>query len=262
MGNALILAVIFTMLTIYETIYYLNEGTTRFNQPLTITWSMWGIYVLSVIAFFWRRHYLQRKMSALASDALVDSMVTNHPAMYYYQLPILQMADGVKIPIAGKRPCTFEYLFHRRVHQLVTYIGILDLTSIQVRSSERTVYVHPIDLFKLRNRYEVRVDGIYYGILQSKRLLKEKGIKKMIYYTLETSEGKLSIENEHLTPIVTMTTAEGQEVFKAERNGYTWEKSAYSGKRGEQHEINIHTAIFSDEVLLAIYVFVMNQNNQ
>lgn len=226
-----------------------------------MTWTLWSVYVLSVVFFFLHRRYLQRKYLAQVDDLNEPAAVMDLPDRYFFQLPLVRMVDGMPIQIIGKRPCIFELQFHRRLHKVITFLGIDNLTGVELKSSERIVTITPIEFFTVRDVYEVFVDGAYYGHLQSKRLLKEKGIKKSISFTFDSPFGTISIENNYIDPELRMTR-ENEQVFIAKRNVMTLEKSVYSGKRGEQHEIRIQEQEIDDEVLLAIYLALMNKRNQ
>lgn len=256
------LALLLGVLNIYETFYYMSEGTTRFGNSLGIIWTLWGVYAVSVIVFFWRRRSLQRKYTAKARELNEEPAKMNIPYTYFFQLPIAQMVDGMPIHIHGKRCCTFEYQFYERIHKILTLMGFVNLMGINLKSEERVVKIRPIKPFQLQNLYEVYVDGHYYGCLQSKRLLKEKGIKKFLHFSFDSPHATLSIENDHLHPELTMTTEEHEQLFIAKRNVLTLEKSVYSGKRGEQHAIRIREQAIYDEVLLAIYVVLMQLRNE
>lgn len=260
MGTMLVIFIIFGILSVFESYYFMNYGTTYFGNSLGITWAMWIVAAISLVVFFCMRRYLQKKYTALLNEETLEGNSEAEQSTYVYQMPMMKMVDDMPVIIRGKKEMYFQLYFNSFWQKCLTLFDILPVAGVRLTSPEHTVEVRPIKLISNRNFFEVFLNEELYGKLTQKQFLKEGGIKKAINFTFTSPAGEFSIENNYLDLLLTMQN--NQEVLlRAKREFFDFMKDEKTGKRGEKHEVNVTSEEIPDEVFIAIYTIMMNLRN-
>lgn len=263
MIRVLFIVFVIGFLNIFETIYFFKNGETKFGNPLWTVWLLWGVSFAALVVIYFMRRHLQKKYIAIANNNTFDDEYMEKDADYYYQLPIVSMVDNMPITITGHKNMRFELHFNNAWQKFLTLFDILNSAGLNLSSNENKVIMKPIKPIRHLNRYiyDVYVNERFYGTLRSEKGLKEKGIEKYLHFIFDREQEEFNIENEYLSLDLTMKNNNNDKDLYAKRNFFTLEKDKKTGKRGEQHKVNIFPTNIPDEILLAIYVQLMNVKN-
>lgn len=262
-GTILAIVIIFGGINIFETIYFMKEGTTKFGNSLFTLWLLWGVSLTLLIGFYFTRRHLQRKYTTLIKSKTTQRELSFNEQEYIYQMPLIKLVDRMPIQILGHREFSFQLYFNNRWQKFITLFDIINMGGLHMSSTDSNIVIQPIEPFKLTNQfiYDVYLNNDYIGRLQSKKLLKEQGLKKYLNFTFSTKQDTITIQNDYLSTDLYMLNHAEERIFHATRNYFTLEKDQLTDKRGERHDVTVLTDQIQDEVLLAIYVQLINIKN-
>lgn len=261
MALALLVVLIIGSLNIFESVYFMVNGETKFGNPLWVIWVLWGVYFIALVFFFFARRYLQNKYVTKKNQATEMTELKPTDADYYYQLPIIKLFDRMPITINGLQQMTFELFFNNRWQKFLALFDFLNLAGLTLTSKQNKVIIQPIHLFKPRYLYHVYFNSEHYGSLAAEKFFKERGGTKYLSFTFKTEQEEFTVENNYLSLQVDMTHPSGKTIFHAERDFFSLEKDKAMGRRGEMHKIKLPPSKIPAEVLIAIYVQLMNIKN-
>lgn len=260
MGTMLVVFIVFGILNVFETYYYINHGTTYFGNSLLMAWAMWIVASLSLVTFFFTRRYLQKKYTTLLNEEILEGSSEENQSIYVYQMPLMKMVDNMPVVIRGEKEMYFQLCFRSRWQKFLTLFDILPVAGVRIVSPVHKIEIQPIKLISNRNFYEVFLNDEPYGKLEQKRFLKEGGIKKSINFIFTSPVGEFSVENNYLDLLLTIQN-DGEMLLRAQREFFDFVKDEKTGKRGEKHEVEVTSESIPDEVLIAIYITMMNLRN-
>ncbi|WP_434122351.1 hypothetical protein [Salinicoccus roseus] len=257
----IILAIViaYSFLNVFETIYYINNGSTYFGADLLGSWLFYLAALVFLIGYMVFRRRNQKKYSRIANETLDTNNLES--GKFFYQLPIVKLMDNLPIKVVGENKPQFELYFNSWIHKISF---IFDFSGsppgLKLASDENTIILKSRKWW--RYEYNVYFNDKYCGVFTAKKLIKEGGIKKYLNFTFKSKENEYDLINEHLD--LTAYIKDGERtILTGERTYFNLAKDEKSGRRGETHEISIDEERdqSEQELLLALYVTALNIRN-
>lgn len=257
----IILAIViaYSFLNVFETIYYINNGSTYFGADLLGSWLFYIAALVFLIGYMVFRRHNQKKYSRIANEILDTNNLES--GKFFYQLPIVKLMDNLPIKVVGENKPQFELYFNSWIHKISF---IFDFSGsppgLKLYSDKNTIILKSRKWW--RYEYNVYFNDKFCGEFTAKKLIKEGGIKKYLNFTFKSKENEYDLINEHLD--LTAYIKDGERtILTGERTYFNLAKDEKSGRRGEKHEISIDEERdqSEQELLLALYVTALNIRN-
>ncbi|SUM57250.1 Uncharacterised protein [Staphylococcus microti] len=232
---------------------------TLFNISLWLSWVLVAVMTVIIVVIRLFRKSIRAKYrfeQDIADDLNLE------PNAYFFQLPLYIIADQ-KMPVYGVEKITFTPTYFNYLHRFISLFGFSSLYSTYVISESNEVKIVLINPFSLRYQYNVYLNNEYIGIFEMKRLFKDKGIKQQLPYVFKSREQQYFFNNDYMSAITTISDANDNVVFQANRSFMDFSKSSQTQQRGEKHNVTLYDSEQCIELLLALYIQAMiNKHTQ
>ena len=199
--------------------------TQLFKVPLWSTWLLWGIITIIILGILFFRKYLQKTYSLTNINS--DNNEKFKDGEFFVQIPLYIIENQSNV-IYGNERMTYKLVFNNMLHKLMSLFGIQTKYSIHMASSDNNVKVIRKNVRSNRHQYTIYLNSEEIGTLEMKKFF--------------NSGGKQQI---------------------AKRSFLDVSKSKQTKKRGEKHDIQIHSNKIRKEILIAIYLqCIINKQTQ
>lgn len=235
-----------------------------FNNSLWFLYGAAAVLLAGIIITFVIRNQSQKKFLKRLDDDNDQPDQALGENQYFYQSP-LYMVDDQPIKIHGKENMKYTLYFNNTFEKWLSILGLFPIYGIQLKSDDYKVQLKPTKPLLPRFRYNVYVNDEQAGYFESKKMIKEKGAKKLLSYRFEKGEKEYHFNNEYLSFDAVIQDAESEtDILTANRSFFDLAKEQGTNRRGEKHNIDIieHSGKDTHELWLALYAQVMvNKNN-
>ncbi|EGQ1609318.1 hypothetical protein FD624_12035, partial [Staphylococcus pseudintermedius] len=173
---------------------------------------------------------------------------------FFVQIPLYIIENQSNV-IYGNETITYKPVFVNIFHKLLSLFGVQTKYSVYMNSSENNVKVIRKHVVANKHQYTMYLNDEEVGILEMKQFFKSGG-KQQIPYTFNYKSELFDVSNPFFSN-ETKITFENEVLLTAKCSFLDISKSKLTKKRGEKHNIHIHSTRVEKEILIAIYLQCM-----
>lgn len=232
--------------------------TQLFKVPLWSTWLLWGIITIIIIGILFFRKYLQKTYSLTNINS--DNNEKFKDGEFFVQIPLYIIENQSNV-IYGNERMTYKLVFNNMLHKLMSIFGVQTKYSLHMTSHNNNVKVIRKNVVANRHQYTIHLNSEEVGTLEMKKFFKSGG-RQQIPYTFKYKSELFDVSNPFFSNETTITS-ESETLLTAKRSFLDISKSKRTKKRGEKHDIQIHSTRVKKEILIAIYLqCIINKQTQ
>ena len=241
--------IVLLIFNLINTFLVLVGKSSLFKVPLWSTWLVWGIVTIIIVGVLLFRKHLQKKHPRI--NKRLNNNKDFEAGEFFVQMPLYIIEKQSNV-IYGNETITYKPVFVNIFHKLLSLFGVQTKYSLYMTSSENNVKVIRTNVVANRPQYTMYLNNEEVGTLEMKQFFKSGG-KQHIPYTFNYKSEVFDVSSPFFSN-ETKITFENDVVLTAKRSFLDISKSKRTKKRGEKHDIHIHSTRVEKEILLAIYL--------